>query len=219
MSQPTPIYIAPLQQGKSAKIPFVTATSAGSQSFTAQTDADAVLVSAFVDSVGGTLDIEIYTQTNEGRDLLVATFPQIVAPTANLLIKKAATIINQVKVVVTYSSSVNLELYMRGVAGADTGVRVLGATDAVVKQQDIATSPSILIPASIIDRSGLVVKNNNPIGGAMVYFGFTLAQATSAVGYPLGAQESIGMDLASGVEIYAVSTSGTSDMRIIESGG
>jgi hypothetical protein len=214
-----PTYLSPLPQGKSLRIAKESVTGAGAKAWTSQTESDAVLVSLFVESAAGNLTVDIYTQTDEGRDLLVATFPVVSSPTTNLLIKKAATIINQIKVVATWTGPVSYELYLRGVSGADTGVKILGATDAHVKQQNLGPTTSLLIPAALVARTGLVVKNNNPIGGAMVYFGFTALEATAAVGYPLGAQESIGMDLASGVEIYGVSTSGTSDMRIIESGG
>lgn len=210
---------SPLPQGKSIRISKEAHTIAGTKSWTLSTDADALLISLYVSSVGGDLDVSIYTQTEESKDLLVASFPTISAPTANLLLKKAAQIINQIKVVATWTAAAEFEIYGRGVSAAESSVKILGSGNATASQSNVFGTPTLVIPAAITDRSGVVLKNNNGLGGAAIYLGFSALEATLITGYPLNAQESLGLDIASGVEIYAISTAGTSDIRILQGGG
>lgn len=214
----TQVYLSPIPQGKTVRVASEAPTSAGTTSWTFTTDADAVLISLYVASVSGDLDLELYTQTEEGKDLLIATFPTVSAPTANLLIKKGATIISQLKVVATYTAAATYEIYARGVSAAEASVKVLGATSARASQTNISTSATLAVPAALTDRSGLVIKNNNGLGGASIYIGFSAAEATIANGYPISAQESLGIDIASGVELWAISSAGTTDIRLLESG-
>lgn len=213
------VQTSPLPQGKTVRVTKEIAAIAGTKSWTLSTDADALLVSLYVTSVSGNLDVSVYTQIEEGKDLLVANFPTISAPTANLLLKKAAQIINQVKIVATWDDATEFEIYGRGVSAAESSVKILGNGVATASQTNILTSPTLVIPASITDRSGVVIKNNNGLGGAAIYFGFSIAEASLETGYPLSAQESIALDVASGVEIYAISTVGTTDLRILQGGG
>lgn len=214
----TPIYLSPIPQGRTQRVALVQESAAGTASWTFTTEADAVLISLYVSSVSADLDIAVYTQTEDGKDLLISTFPTVSAPTANLLIKKATTIIAQVRVEATWSGAASFELYGRGVSSAESSVRVLGAQTAKVTQTTLPATPTLIVASSLTDRGGLIIKNNNGLGGSAIYFGFTPLEASIADGYPLSAQESLGMDISAGVEVYALSVSGTSDLRIIEAG-
>lgn len=203
-------------QGKTLRVAKEAPTVAGTQSWTFTTDADAGLFSLYVTSVSGNLDVSVYTQIEEGKDLLVITFPTISAPTTNLLLKKAAQLIGQFKVVATWDAACDFEIYARGISSAEASVKILGATDAEASQITITTTPTILIPAAITDRSGLILKNH---GTDTLWLGFSDAEATPAIGYPIEAGESLGMDISSGVVVYGAANSGTLDIRILQAGG
>jgi len=209
---------SPLPQGKTIRVAREVFTTAKTQSYTLSTDADAILVSLYVETVSGDLDVALYTQTEEGKDLLITQFPTVSAPTANLLLKKGATIINQIRVEVTTTAAATFELYARGVGTGESSVRILGPSVARASQTTIPAVATLIIPASLTDRSGLVIKNNNPLGGAIMYIGFTALEATAVSGYPISAGESLGMDLSSGVTVYGISASGTTDIRLLEAG-
>ena len=93
-----------------------------------------------------------------------------------------------------------------------------GAEEAKASQQDVTTgSPQVLIASSLTDRGGMVIKNYTR--GTVLYIGFTPAETTLSSGYPIGELESLGLDVASGVTVYAVADTGTVDVRLLESGG
>lgn len=213
-----PVGTSPLPQGKTVRISSEVFTSAQTKSYTLSTDADAVLLSLYVDTVAGDLDVSVYTQTAEGKDLLIASFPTVSSPTANLLLKKGSTIINQIKIVAVSTAAASFELYARGVGTGESSVRILGPSSARASQSTVPAVATIVIPASLTDRSGLVIKNNNPVGGATMYIGFTALEASIISGYPVSAGESLGMDLASGVTVYGISSVGSTDVRLLEAG-
>ncbi len=207
-----------LPYGKTMRIAKEAPTGAYTQSWYFVPEADAVLLSLYVASVSSSITVSIYTQTEDGKDVLRGSFPVISAPTANIVLKKAADIISQCRVEVVTDDAADFELYAKAVSGAESSVRVLGSDSARASQKDVAAAPTLLIPASLNDRAGLIFRNNNGLGGAIIYIGFTPSEVDAAVGYPLLAQESLAMDVSSGVSIYGQSSVGTSDLRIIEAG-
>lgn len=221
MSNPPQIanVIGPVAQGRTIPVANEAFTVATTKDYYFNTDADAVLVSVYVSSVTGTLDVSLYTLTDLGKELLLQTFPQVVAPTTNLLLKKAANVMSKVKVRVVTSAAATVEVYARGVSAAEASVKILGATNAVASAATVLTTPTVIIPSAITDRSGLVIKNNNGVGGSAIYLGFSAGEANLTTGYPLQAQESLGMDISSGVEVYGISVAGTTDVRLLQSGG
>lgn len=93
---------------------------------------------------------------------------------------------------------------------------LVGNESASVSQVDIGTSASTLIAAATTDRAGLVLKNNNTTG--ILYFAFSLANATTAIGYPIEPGGAMAMDIAAGQAIFAIADAGTIDVRIIQAG-
>lgn len=177
---------------------------------------DSVLVSLFVDSVtSGDLSVVVYTLTDTGKEVDIMSFPTISAPTAELLLKKAAVSMSRVKIVATYTGVCSYEIYGRAISIGEASVRILGAVTGRASATVITTSPAVVVASSLEDRQGLVIKNNNTTG--TLYLGFTLAEATTSNGYPLGPQESIGLDVQSGTAVYGVGTT-TIDLRLLEAG-
>lgn len=193
-----------------------TEAAAGSRSVEIGVDADTVIVSLYVTSVSGDLDLAVETVGGEGATEVIS-FPTVSAPTADLVIRKAAAIMDRIRITATFSDAVEYEVRVRGVGTGEASVRILGANDATASQTDISTSATLVVPAALTDRAGLIVKNNNSTG--ILYVGFTAAEATTGNGYPIGPQESLGMDISAGQEVYAIASAGTIDVRLLEAGG
>ena len=206
--------IGAVAQGKTNTIINESTTVAGiiTEYFTVETDS--VLISLYADVVSGTLDVSVYTLTDNGKELGVITFPQLTAPTSELLLKKAAVVMSRVKVVATYTGATTFEVRARGISTGETSVKIIGAATGKTSKETVTTSTTILIPAALNDRSGLILKNFSTTG--TLYIGYTLIEATSLVGYPISPGESLGMDISSGVAVYAVASAGTIDVRIME---
>jgi len=204
----------PVHRAKTSTILDIEATEAGSISQEFATDADSVLISLFAESVSGTLDVVVYTLTEEGKTLPVIIFPQLTAATSNLVIKKAAAIMSRLKVEAIYSDATAFEVRARGIGVGTTSVKILGANEGKSSQRDIGTTAESIIPSSLSDRVGIIVRNNSPTG--TLYLGYTSAEASPGNGYPLEAGESLGIDLAAGAELFGEASSGTIDVRVME---
>lgn len=218
MAQSYATQSSPLPLGKTLRVAREAPSGAFTRSWTFIPESDAVLVSLYVISVSGTLDLAIWTQTEDGKDILRTSFPTISSPTTNLVLKKGTDIISQVRLELTTSGAAEFEIYAKAVPAAEASIRVLGADTATATQTDITTTPSLLVPVSLSDRSGLIIKNNNSLGGSTLYIGFSPLETAPTTGYPITAQESLGMDLSAGVSLYARSSAGTSDIRILQAG-
>lgn len=189
-------------------------TGAGTTEVQASIEGDSVVVSLFAEVVSGTLDVTVYTLTEDGKEVEIISFPQLTAPTSELLLKKAALAMSRIRVEATYTGSATYEVRAKPISAGETSVRLLGASEGKASQITIPNTATVLIPASLQDRSGLIIKNFD--NSKTIYLGYTLAEATTGNGYPVGPGESIGMDIAAGVTIYAISDSPSADVRIME---
>lgn len=213
----------PLQAGAQARIFVMSPTAAGTQTAVVTTEADTILISLFAGSVSGTLDVNVYNvvgpaQTGGAvRRALAFSFPQLTATTADLLLRRGAVTTEQVEIEVVYSGPCEFEIWARAIYAGSTDTKILGAASLRVSQVTVTTTPVILIPASLNDRSGIVIKNWSTTTDLFV--GESAAKATSAVGYPLAARDGLAIDLAAGQAIWGVAGSGTVDVRLGESGG
>lgn len=86
--------------------------------FTVQ--ADGVLLSLFVQELTGTLDVNVYTRTRAGEEKLIDTFPQISAPTTELIIRKEIGVHDQMRVEVITSDAAKYDIRAKGVDAAIT---------------------------------------------------------------------------------------------------
>lgn len=179
-------------------------------------DSDTFQTSLFVSSITGTLNISISTIAGEGKEKEVITYSNVTAPSTELDLKKAATAMGVVKVTATYTGPCSFELRAKGLSSGETSARIQSANAAMASQVFVTNVPTILLPAAFSDRKGVIVKNNSTNG--ILYIGFSQSQTTSATGYPLAKGEALALDLGAGATLWAVSSSGTVDVRIIEAG-
>lgn len=205
----------PLQPGQTRIVMDEVTEGAGSSTEKFVIEADSILVSLFASTVDAELDVVVSTYTETGKEVDIITFPQLTAATTNLVIRKAAATMSNIIIRATYTGAAEFEVRARGIGTGEASVRILAANEAKASQTDVSTTPVLLVPAALNDRAGLVVKNNNFTAGHILYVGFSLAEATAAVGYPLGPQEALGIDVAAGQEVYAVGTTSI-DVRIME---
>jgi hypothetical protein len=209
---------SPLPAGKTAVIIDEVVTEAGTTVMEFGIDSDSVLISLFAEAVTGSLDVVVKTVTDNNQDvkqLPVITFPTITAATSNLVIRKAAAVMSRIRVEATYTGAATFQVWARGVGSGETSVRILGAANGQASQTDVGTTASLLVGAAVNDRTGIIIRNNNPSG--VLYLGFSVAETTLANGYPLGPGENVSMDMAADAQIYGIADVGTIDTRIMES--
>lgn len=195
-----------------------TTTGAGSTSRQGSISSDSLLATLWVDSISsGTLSVSVYTLTDNGKQVLLFSFPDITAGSTDLLLKKAGVSMQRFLVVANYTGVCSYEIYIRAITGAgESSTKLVGAANLQVTQTTVGTSAQVLIPSSLTDRSGLVIRNWSSTGN--LYVSDSLANANTAVAYPIGPKEQLGLDVAAGAVIYAISDSGNLDIRIAEAG-
>lgn len=208
----------PLPQGKIITIINEVAQSAGVYSRRFSLDADSLLVTLFVQTLSaGTLDLKVYTGTDDNKELLLTSFPTITGSTATLLIKKAAIALSRIRVEVTLAGGIaTYEVRARGISTGETSAKILSPGNWTATQKTVTTTPGVLITSTLVDRQGLIIKNWNTSGN--LYLGESAGTAVIGNGFPLGPGESLAIDLDSGATLYAVGDT-TIDVRIAQAGG
>ena len=207
-----------IHPGTQERILFETTTVAGSTSRESSIQSDSLLATLWVDSVtSGTLSVSVYTLTDTGKELLLFSFPVVSAPTVNLLLKKSGIAMSRFRVVATYTGICQYEVYIRAIEGAgESSVRILGSNGFQVTQLTVPAVATELLPASLTDRTGVIIKNWSTTTN--MYVAESSVKATVAGGYPVAPRDNVTLDVAAGVSIWAISESGTVDVRLGESG-
>lgn len=209
----------PLTLGKEIQVMDITATEAGTQTAKFAIDAESVLFSLYVGTVSGDVNVTVYTYGLDGHEVPIIEFPTVSAPTTELLLRKAASALQLIKVVVTYTDACTFNLRARGASAEAASFQILSANTFRASQKDVTTTAGTLIAAALSDRNGVLITNNNVGGNEILYLGGSLLEATTGVGTPIRPGGNITLDIAAGAEIYAVADNGTIDVRISETGG
>lgn len=223
----------PLLQGKEVELINAETTTGGSDEYWLQVESDTVLFSLQASVIGGTLDVKVYTEGNAadttGNRVEIISFPTLSAPTNNLLLRKASTTMQKVRVVVTYTGASKFILRAKGISIGETTVKIAGSTAGDNYGVLIDTTPRLLVPVALVDQNGLSIVNNNPANGGILYVGFkstltTSSTATAGVkdgdaATPVPPGGSIGVDIAAGVTLYGLSDGPDIDVRILQLGG
>lgn len=205
--------------GTQERIVAETTVGAGITDRQGSITSDSLIATLWVDSVtSGTLSVDFYTLTDTGKELLLFSFPTVVTGTVNLLLKKAGVSLQRFHMVATYSGICSYEIYVRAVEGSgESSVRILGSGGWRVSQTNANPVAGVLIPASLVDRAGVLVKNWSTVG--TVFIADSIGDATTAVAYPLAPKDALALDIASGAAVYAITDGPVVDCRIAESGG
>lgn len=208
-----------IEVGTQERVIAETTLASGTTEFNGSIKSDAILATLWVDSVtSGSLTVSVYTLTDEGKEAFLFSFPTISAPTASLVLKKSGVLMQRFLIRATYTGVCSYEIYVRAISNSgESTARILGSDNWEVSQEDVTTAPAILIPAALIDRQGLLVKNWSST--ATIYIGEILAKADITIGYPLGPKDALSLDISAGSEVYAVADAGIADIRIAQAGG
>lgn len=194
-----------------------TTISAGSKAYDGSVMTDSLLATLWVDSVSsGNLTVEVFTLTDDGKQLLLFAFPVVSSGTVNLLLKKAAVTLQRFRVVATYTGACQYEVYVRAVNGAgEASVKIVGAATLETSATPITASPGVLIASTLTDRNGLIIKNYT--GSGTLFVSEDIAKLP-AQAWPISPGETWFLDIAAGVTIYGVSSGSSLDVRIAQSG-
>lgn len=207
-----------IRQGQATSVFDGTVTGAGVLERRETLEADTVLVSLWVRSLpAGSLTVRVYTYTTTGEETEVLAFPVVSAPTVDLLLRKAALAMGNLRIEVTHTGTCTFQLVAKGLATGEASVKILGAESLRVTQVDVTTTPVLLVPASLEDRSGILVKHWGTVGD--LYLGESAAASALSVGFPLAPRDALAIDLAAGVALYGRASAGTIDVRLVEGGG
>lgn len=217
---PIKILSTPLDHGKEIQVVRTAVTTASTETYEFSGDAEAVLVSLFVSSTAGDVDVKVLTEGATGQDVEVISFPTVSAPTTELLLRKSASILRKVRVRVTTTGAAEFEIRARGVSAGASSVSIQGASSWEITRTSVTAVAGVLISSSLQDRQGILVENISDVSGStgLIWVAETLAKATSGAGHPVRSGGNIAVDLQGGSELYAVSDGGTVAVSIIETG-
>ena len=192
--------------------------AAGVTSRDGSIQSDALLVSLWVSSISsGTLSVKVYTLTDDGREVELISFPTVSSPTTSLLLKKSGVSLQRFRVEATYTGVCEYEVYVRAIeSSGESSVRLLGSAQLETEAATVTTAAGVLIPAALEDRNGISILNYTGAGTLFLSEDITKLPARA---WPVPPGGGWSLDIASGVTIYAVSSSGSLNVRIVQSGG
>lgn len=209
-----------LNPGKTERIISETTTGSGQTSREGAIISDSLLATLWVDSISsGTLTVTVYTLTDSNKEVELFSFPVLSAPTSNILLKKAGISLQRYRIRATYTGACSYEIHVRAISGiGESSTKILGSQNWAVGKAVVGTSPQLLIPAAILDRRGFIIRNNSS-SDQVIYVAESSAAATVSTGFPILLGESLSVDVASGAEIYVVSSAAGADVRYAQAGG
>lgn len=205
-----------IEAGRSRTVIRETKASAGVTKEIVSILAEGALISLYVNSVMGSLNIAVYTLTDEGKRQKLFDFPQINVATPELVIKTVSPTLNLLELECTYSGACDYEVVIRGISSGQVSTRLISPGSISSKQSIVGTSPAVLIPATTETRNAVIIKNLAAAG--TIYLGGTISEANTATGFPLTVGESLVIDIAGGQAVYAIGTSVGMDIRYMEAG-
>lgn len=206
-----------ITRGTQERILRESPTQAGSISREGSINSDSLLATLWVDAVtSGTLSVSVYTLTDNGKEVLLFSFPSISAGTTDLLLKKSGVSMQRFRIQATYTGECSYEIYVRAIEGAgESNVKIIGSASLYTSSSPVTSTPAVLIPAALTDRNGMTIKNYS--GGSTLFVSEDITKLPLDA-WPITSGEVWSMDVGAGVTIYAVSASNPLDVRIAESG-
>jgi hypothetical protein len=209
-----------INPGKAEQIIREITTGAGSTTRDSSILADSLMISIWIPSVtSGDLDITVYTLTDSGAEVELMAFPTISGPTTDIYLRKLKLSSPNFRVRAVYTGVCEYEVQAKAITGpGETSINLLGSSNWSVGQTTIGITTQVLIPASIQDRRGFILRNFST-SGQVVYIGESAAKAVPGTGFPIPAGEVFTMDIASGAEIYACASGSGADIRYAQAGG
>jgi hypothetical protein len=163
------------------------------------------------------LDVNIYTLTKSGHEKLIDTFPQISAPTTELVLRKQVEVHDQLRVEVITSDSAKYDIRAKGIEASLASVSIQGAENWTVTNETVSAK-QLLIPSDLEDRNGLMIRNANFNGVEVLKVAESEAKIDADIYASLLPGEALQPDLKAGSEVWAVSSGGAIRVEITEIG-
>lgn len=216
MSSLTSLSSTALATGKSVTVFDEAPTAAGSLSRQFAVESESVLVSLWVSSTVGDVNVVVATKagSNDTESVDVITFPTISAPTTDLLLKKAAIVMGYVTVTVTFSGACDFVVKARGISVGEASVKLLGQNAAINYTTNVTNVTAPIIPAALADRAGIALHNTSTT--QIVYMGFHTPLTDAD--WEIAPGEKLGLDVAAGVAVYGLVGAGTVVVKVLEMG-
>jgi len=207
-----------LRQGLQELLIKEAPTSAGTTVKDFSIQSDAALFLLWVNAVSDNITIDVYSILDDGnKENLILSFPKITTPSTEITQKRTGTVGTRLRVKVTYEGACDYELSARAVATGSSDTRILGGSTLKVSRKTVNNVVGLLVPASLVDRAAIAIKNWSTSG--TIYIAEVQSKANQNNGWPIGPKDALGLDIQAGVELYAIAVGGPCDVRIIESGG
>lgn len=203
-----------LEQGRTLTVISETVSGSAITSKTIATICDGATISLFVSSIVGNLTIRVLTETADGKDYELFSFPVVTEASTALTLKTAAPTMGIIRVEAIYNGNVTYEVHARGLSSGEVSARVVSPVSARTGKAIINTMPSVLLSSTNTNRSAILLRNMSGIG--TVFIGFTLAQTTYGSGFPVYPGESFMLNIAGGQTVYAIGTTADLDVRYVE---
>jgi len=208
-----------LSGGNQAKMMDVSSTVGSSDTYVKEfnIESDAIAAGVWVNSAGAgaSVTVNFYTLPEDDKPFPVINFTTITAPTSVLRFQKSAITLQRIRIEAVVVGDVDFQVYVRAInAAGEASTRLLGASNIEVSQEDVTNTAAIIIPADIVDRVGILMKNWSSSGTA--YVAESQAKATASEGFPVGPKGTLMVNIESGTAIWAYSPDGPVDMRIIQ---
>lgn len=184
-------------------------------------ESSGVLLSLFVQELTGTLDVNVYTFTKSGEEKLIDTFPQITAPTTELLLRKQVEVHDHLRVEVITTGPAKYDIRAKGIEASLSSVKIEGSDNWEVEKVTVLSASNVLIIASDLDdRSGMAIRNGDfdkPLN--TLYVAESEAKLDAGKGYPILPGEALQVDLKAGNEVWGIFDSTDGPVHIIQTGG
>lgn len=196
-------------------------TGASTKEKTLAVESSGVLLSLYVEDVTGTLDVNVYTLTKSGHEKLIDTFPQISAPTTELILRKQVEVHDHLRVEVITSDAAKYDIRAKGVEASLSSVRIEGSDSWEVSLTTVSsTTNTLIIAADLDDRSGMAMRNGDfdkPLN--TLYVAESEAKLDAGQGYPVLPGEALQLDLKAGNEVWGIYDNDDGPVHIIQTGG
>jgi hypothetical protein len=206
-----------LNSGRTLVLFNGTLSGSGTELINFITHCDTFLLSVFVRSTSGDIDIAADVLHATGESDNVVTFPTLSAATTELVLKKAAVALGNAQLQIAYTGECDLRIVAKGLSVGDLSAQLVGAASlrATKVSPAVGTTPQLLVAAALDDRAGILIKNYD--SNRSVFLAET-GPKTLTDGYPLDPKESLGIDVAAGEEVWIVGEKIGMDVRILEGG-
>jgi hypothetical protein len=209
-----------INPGRAEQVVKETTTGPGTTIRDGSILSDSLLISVAIPSItSGNLTVTVYNLTDSGDEVELMTFPTISGPTTEVYLRKLKLSAPNYRVKAVYTGICNYEIQAKAITGSgDITANITGSNSWTVGQTTVGINSQVLISAAIMDRRGFIIRNNST-AGQTIYVAESLAAATISSGFPIPAGETFAVDIASGAEVYVVSSAAGADVRYAQAGG